>query len=119
METRYEKHPHPLYNNQICVRVHKEVGSEFFILNKDAMFLAMKSLSKSGFELYLYIVSNKEEYQFGLGYQPVLNKTGMSQKSYQRAVQELKEKGYLKYNNTFVKASNGITAPKWDFYCIP
>ena len=115
----YESFHHKLFTNQICVEVRKEEGDCWFKLNKNAMFLAMKNLSKSGFELYMYIASNQEDYKFGLGFQPVYNATGMSAKSYQRATQELKEKGYLVFSGGFVKNDENITAPKWLFYSIP
>ena len=117
----YEIFEHDLYTNQICVQVDKpklpkQVWASY---NIEDMFEAMKRLSKSGFELYMYLISNIDGYKFGLGPTPVGNATGMSAKTYQRAVADLKENGYLTYNQEFVKGKNNITAPKWYFRSKP
>ena len=117
----YEKFEHDLYTNQICVQIDKpkkpkEIWSSY---NIEHMFSAMKDLSKGGFELYMYLISNIDGYKFGLGATPVGNATGMSAKTYQRAVAELKEKGYLTYRQEFVKGKNNVTAPKWYFHATP
>lgn len=117
----YEKFEHDLYTNQICVQIDKrkqpkEIWASYNIEN---MFSAMRTLSKGAFELYMYLISNIDGYKFGLGATPVGHATGMSAKTYQRAVAELKEKGYLTYNQEFVKGRNDVTAPKWYFHEKP
>lgn len=117
----YERFEHDLYVNQICVQIEKpklpkEIWASY---NIEHMFQAMKTLTKGGFELYMYMISNIDKYKFGLGPTPVGNATGMSAKTYHRAVVDLKEKGYLIYKEEFVKGANEVTAPKWHFYSAP
>ena len=117
----YEKFEHNLYANQICIQVDKpklpkDVWASY---NIEDMFQAMRTLTKGGFELYMYIISNIDGYKFGLGPTPVGNSTGMSAKTYQRAVADLKENGYLTYNHEFVEGTNHVTAPKWYFHSRP
>lgn len=117
----YEVFEHTLYANQICVQVDKpKLAKDVWCsYNVEDMFEAMRTLSKGGFELYMYLISNIHNYKFGLGATPVGNATGMSPKTYQRAVAELKEIGYLTYKQEFVKSINGICAPKWYFHSKP
>ena len=117
----YEVFEHDLFTNQICVqtdkpKLPKDIWASY---NREDMYEAMRTLSKGGFELYVYLISNIDGYKIGLGPTPVSNATGMSAKTYQRAVAELKDKNYLTYHNEFVKGKNNVTAPKWYFHSKP
>lgn len=83
--------------------------------NKNDLFLAMQLLKDTTFKLYMYLTSNADNYAFGLSRQDVIDNTGISSKSYDRAVQELIDRGYLVYSNEF--ATDGKQqAPLYYFY---
>ena len=73
----YEVFEHDLFTNQICVqtdkpKLPKDIWASY---NIEDMYEAMRTLSKGGFELYMYLISNIDGYKFGLGPTPVGNAT--------------------------------------------
>lgn len=66
------------------------------------MNLAFQDLTSKGKILWIYFAKNNNEYQFYLSEKDLLNFGIGSSSSYDRAVKELIEKGYLK------KISNNI-----------
>lgn len=80
---------------------------------------ASKDLKDTTFKLYIYFISNKDEYISGLSKVDVINKTGISESSYKRAMKELEEKGYLIYSNQRATDSQGENLPLYDFYARP
>lgn len=112
-----------LYKCQKAIRIKKERKKEGaldpnFSANKNDMLEAMKNLSSVGFCLYMYLLSNQDGYVFGLSKVEIINKTGISERSYTKAVSELEDKGYLFY--TKERATDGVEeAPLYDFYSRP
>lgn len=112
-----------LYKCQKAIRIKKERPKEGaldpnFSANKNDMLEAMRELSSVAFSVYMYLLSNQEGYVFGLSKTEVVAKTGISERSYTKAVAELEEKGYLFY--TKEQASDGTeNAPVYDFYSRP
>lgn len=109
-----------LYKCQKAVRVQKErpkknVHDISFGVNKEDTFAAMRDLTPSAFSIYLYCASNQEGYSFGLSKQDVMATTGIGERSYTTAVQNLIDKGYLVYSGDF--ATDGKeTAPLYIFH---
>ena len=112
-----------LYKCQKAIRIKKERPKERaldpnFSANKNDMLEEMREHSSVAFSVYMYLLSNQEGYVFGLSKTEVIAKTGISERSYTKAITELQEQGYLFY--TKEQASDGIeTAPIYDFYSRP
>lgn len=82
------------------------------------MLEAMRELTPTGFDLYMYLVSNQDEYTFGLSKQDVIVATGMKDRSYSSAVQLLIDEGYLV--RTGEQVTDGTeNAPLYYFYSRP
>lgn len=63
--------------------------------NIKANKMALKELSPNAYKLYMYFDLNQDNYSFALSFLDVHEITGMSDKTYQKSVNELIEKGYL------------------------
>lgn len=63
--------------------------------NVKANKMALKELSPNAYKLYMYFDLNQHNYTFALSYKDVHEYTGMSDKTYQKSVNELIDKGYL------------------------
>ena len=59
---------------------------------------ALQNLRDSSFRLWFYLAKNKDEFELGLSQKACAN-WGLKKDSYYRAVQELKQKGYLILEN--------------------
>lgn len=74
-------------------------GNYYSKYNNKDLINAQRNLSASAFKLYIYLGMFKEmqksNTRFGLSKQEVVNSTGMSPRSYENAIRELKEKKYL------------------------
>ena len=88
-------------------------------LFKEDIFYASRLLSEKGFKLYMYLISNQDNYVGGLSKVDVVAKTGISDSSYNRAVNELIEHGILVYTKTNVTDKDGISCPLYDFIARP
>lgn len=112
-----------LFKCQKAIRIKKErlKDDNFdvnFVANKKDMLYAMQQLSSVGFMLYMYCISNQQNYTFGLSKQDVLLSTGMADRSYTSAVKSLIDNGFLVYTGD--QATDGVeTAPLYDFYSRP
>lgn len=85
------------YQNQITVKVEARNfndGKLFARIHIDAMSAALKALTGGGYALWTYIASNQDNYQFDLSKQACVN-FGFSASTYQRAKNELIDKGFL------------------------
>lgn len=116
-----QKFNHSLYKCQKCIHIVKDKDEKdiWTSLNKKSLFEAIKNLSKPGLELYLYLASNINDFELGLGPTPVFNAIGMSLSSYRRGVEDLENKGYLVYSGEKVIDPNGVEAPKYYFHATP
>lgn len=63
--------------------------------NIKANKMALKELSPNAYKLYMYFDLNQNNYTFALSCKDICEHTGMSDKTYQKSVNELIEKGYL------------------------
>lgn len=84
--------------NQKVVKVMHDICDKshlYTMCNVKANSRALKELSPNTYKLYMYFDLNQDGYTFALSYQAVHNATGMSDKTYQKAVNELIEKKYL------------------------
>lgn len=93
--------------NKVVVKKRKTEGEPFIMLEQKDMWQAVKSLTFSAYKLYLYINQNCDDFEFWLSPKHVQEITGMSKSSFDRAKNELKEKGYLvEKGNTYYSFSN-------------
>ena len=84
--------------NQKVVKVKHDLcdaAHTYTMCNVKSNSRALKELSPNTYKLYMYFDLNQDGYTFALSYQAVHNATGMSDKTYQKAVNELIEKKYL------------------------
>ena len=68
---------------------------DFLKVSNENLQLAMYNLKPSTFMLWIYFVDNTNGYVFDMYVVDFMNKTGLSRSSYNRAFEELTEKGYL------------------------
>ena len=109
MKSKYEIETVP---NQKVVTVQKEDCSRkdlYAMYNLVALQHAMNDLKGESFKLWMYLGKNQDGYSFALSSTDAINWGIGSQSSYKRAVNELKEKGYL------VKSESRY----YDFYELP
>ena len=98
--------------NQKTICVHKELCDKthlYTIANLDALQYAMIDLKGETLKLWLYLGKNQNGYTFGLSKVDAIRWGIGSKSSYDRAVKELKDKGYL-----VEKSKN-----HYDFFEIP
>lgn len=84
--------------NQKVVTVKQSICDKEHIYtqcNLKANKMALKELSANTYKLYMYFALNQNDFVMALSYVDVYNVTGMSEKTYHRAVKELIDKGYL------------------------
>lgn len=67
----------------------------YFIVNKSANRQAMTTLSRVGFQLYMYFMQNEDGYVTTLRRTHAMKITGLSKSSYYDAMTELINMGYL------------------------
>lgn len=85
-----------VYPNQKIITIYKEKCEDDFLqINNASWQMACENLTYSAFKLYLYMASNQNEYTFALSYEDVNNAVPMSRKAYDKAIKELKDRGYL------------------------
>lgn len=98
--------------NQKTIRIEKEQASKdnpYAIYNLNALKTAMLTLKGEAFKLWCYLDKNQNGYTFALSKVDALNWGIGSKSSYDRAVKELIEKGYLV----------NITGNSYNFYELP
>lgn len=111
--------------NQKAFRINKKREQEdkndvrISDLFKKDIFFASRNLKDTTFKLYMYLISNQDQYIGGLSKVDVINQTGISESSYKRAMAELQEKGYFIYTNQRAEDSTGANLPLYDFYARP
>jgi hypothetical protein len=86
---------------------------------KNDILAAAKNLNGVAFKIYMYLISNQENYIGGLSRADITTKLGISSKSYDNGIAELEEKGYFKNTQIRVSDSNGEETGLWDFYARP
>ena len=84
------------YPNQKIITVFKDkCEKDFLQINNDAWKAASNMLTYSAFKIYLYMASNKDNYSFALSYAALNEDIPMSRNTYDKAIKELIEYGYL------------------------
>lgn len=85
------------FPNQKMVTVKREKSSEknYFRINNDSFFAAVKNLTPSATIIYCFLINSKDGFQYPLSSAVVKDITGYSRSTYNRAIKELIEKGYL------------------------
>ena len=84
--------------NQKTIKTNKEKSDKenlYAIYNLEALQYAMIDLKSSGFKLWCYLNKNQNGYTFGLSPVDAIKWGVGCKKSYDNAVKELIEKGYL------------------------
>ena len=88
-----------LVPNQKLIIVNKAVSNKqnlYCVLNLAALDKASKTLqSKAGFKLFIYLAKNQQNYTFALSGKAFEEWSGFGKTSYDTAVQELLDNGYL------------------------
>lgn len=111
--------------NQKAFRVNKKREPEdrndvrISELFKKDVFYASRDLKDTTFKLYMYFISNQDQYVGGLSKVDVINQTGISESSYKRAMKELEEKHYLIYFGQRAEDCSGANLPLYEFYSRP
>lgn len=87
-----------LYPNQYAIKTRKSLSNAshpYTVLNLKAMKRAMKRLSPSAFKLWCYLNKNLDGYEYGLSKADATSYCNMCITTYEKAMKQLKEKGYL------------------------
>lgn len=113
------------YPNQKAFRVIKSREAEnktdvrISELFKKDIFMACRDLKDTTFKLYMYFISNQDNFIGGLSMKNVINQIGISESSYRRSIKELEEKGYLIYSQIQASDYDNSKLPLYDFYARP
>lgn len=86
------------YPNQKIITIKKAESNKdniYGIINKDCMYEAMKDLTYNEFKIYMYCVTNQNNYEFALSTKDISEKTNASVRKLQEAVNGLIKKKYL------------------------
>ena len=96
--------------HQKWIRVHKpKVTDRFLQIAHSDWMTANKTLTPFGLQLYLYLASNNDNYEFALSPADAEERAGIKSTSFHKYMRRLEEEGYLvwKHGNVF------------DFYTSP
>ena len=84
------------FANQRKVTTHKPpFDGHFLQVGKADWMTAYQVLRRGTFGLYLYLCGHQNNYAFYLSSADVQKQLGVSDSTYRRAIEELKEKGYI------------------------
>lgn len=98
------------FPHQKWIRVHKpKVTDRFLQIAHSDWMTANKTLTPFGLQLYLYLASNNDNYEFALSPADAEERAGIKSTSFHKYMRRLEEEGYLvwKHGNVF------------DFYTSP
>lgn len=98
------------FPHQKWIRVHKpKVTDRFLQISHSDWMTANKTLTPFGLQLYLYLASNNDNYEFALSPADAEERAGIKSTSFHKYMKILEEEGYLvwKHGNVF------------DFYTSP
>ena len=90
-----------IYPNQRVITIKENAtpkegtNERFVIFDYETMMSAMRDLKPATFLVWIYLNANENGSEFALSRKDVMNQTGISSSSYNSAIKELKEKGYL------------------------
>lgn len=86
-----------IYPNQRIITIKKNATTEnnAIILDYETTMKTMRDLKPATFLVWIYLNANENGCEFALSRKDIMNQTGISSSSYDSAIKELKEKGYL------------------------
>ena len=92
----YQTNPNQRYIN-VLKEGHEVCDTEHLYLKqqKEAMFAAMKNLTPTNFEVWLYLASQKKDYTFAFSPAAVTKETGIKKSSLQEGIRVLIKERYL------------------------
>ena len=97
-----------IYPNQRIITIKKNATTEN-ILDYETTMKAMRDLKPTTHHVWMYLNANENGCEFALSRKDIMKQTGISSSSYDNAIKELKEKGYLIHT----------TDNRYDFYAVP
>ena len=108
----YESNPNQRFINTLAAG-HEICDTEHLYLKqqKEAMFKAMKNLTPTNFEVWLYIASQKKDYTFAFSPAAITKETGIKKSSLQEGIRVLIKEKYL------IPRSEGSNI--YEFYEVP
>ena len=108
----YESNPNQRFINTLAAG-HEICDTEHLYLKqqKEAMFRAMKNLTPTNFEVWLYIASQKKDYTFAFSPAAITKETGIKKSSLQEGIRVLIKEKYL------IPRSEGSNI--YEFYEVP
>lgn len=92
------------YPNQRMIHVHREHATHDFLgIKNENWQAAARDLGETALALYMYLASNRNDYEFALSQVAVKNAIGMKKSTYYDQFNKLVAKGYLvnTHGNTF------------------
>ena len=96
--------------NQKWIRIHKpKVTDRFLQISHSDWMHANKTLSPFGLQVYLYLASNNDNYEFALSPADALERAGIKNTTFHKYMKFLEEEGYLVWKHGNV----------YDFYTSP
>lgn len=95
-----------LYPNQRLITIHRDpvpkgTKEPFLNINYANLQNAMKDLSNSAFKVYIYFVSNRDNYKMGVSPADIRDKTGVCLETVRKGIRELQNKGYIIYGDEY------------------
>lgn len=84
--------------NQKIVCLHKALADRenpYGIVNKDCMYRASQNLGYNEFRIYMYIITNTDNYEFALSPADIAESMGANKREIQKNINSLIKKGYL------------------------
>lgn len=78
---------------------YKDSKRPYMIAYTDLIEQASQDLSGGAFKVYIYMISNQDNYKFGCSPQDISNRYGLNVDTVKKAINKLIEKGYLVKNN--------------------
>lgn len=84
------------FPNQKTITIHrKELKQPFLGINKDTFVEAYKNLNATALALYLFFLSNKDNYTFALSPAGIAKELGMPESTCKDQIEKLIKKNYL------------------------
>lgn len=81
---------------------YKDSKRPYMIAYTDLIEQASQDLSGAAFKVYIYMISNQDNYKFGCSPQDISNRYGLNVDTVKKSINKLIEKGYIvKTNGTY------------------
>lgn len=83
--------------NQRIINVHrKKYKTNFLQIGNEEWQEACRKLTPSGFQIYLYLASNCNNFQLSLSQKAIEEQLGIKKTAYHTAIKQLEELGYIR-----------------------